>query len=401
MNKICLCIKIHVPAIRLNYRFYNINRNHNYIKDSETSKHVIKTCKENIWPLLKTLKNLYTFSGGTFKVAVSIPGSTLSMFQRFAPQTLKHLNELLQLDCIEFLSEPWSHSLIPYVEQKQLLKQMVLHDSMISSIFRRTPDVFLVQSPLYSEKLATQIAGSGKKGMFCYSNSILTDEIQKKKRYKNSLAKFGIFNINYMLSRTLRQADFCSSQKTVEDISTVISKKIRWSIPGENPAVIFYNPTLPNQPFRLKRGITWKTTIIKLLSFPELKFIFPSECVNKFDSTSETQSLQGIKVKRYFHPNFWLENSLQKEAFKKMRKIDLLIRINVNNKLWNDWSLLQDMGYLFYMNTHFSEKRYSENYNNPFESPYIAFINYMNVLDDIWARLHIKMRTARKSTEHV
>jgi alpha-amylase len=83
----------------------------------------------------------------------------------------------------------------------------------------------------------------------------------------------------------------------------------------------------------------------------------------------------------------WLGNEMQREAFDKL--YSLLPRIEKCNdcELLKDWEYLQISDHLYYMCTKFFSDGEVHKYFNPYDSPYEAFINYMNVLSDFILRL--------------
>ncbi len=53
-----------------------------------------------------------------------------------------------------------------------------------------------------------------------------------------------------------------------------------------------------------------------------------------------------------------------------------------------DWNYLQASDHFYYMSTKYFSDGEVHSYFNPFDSPYEAFINYMNVLSDFKIRLN-------------
>ena len=57
-------------------------------------------------------------------------------------------------------------------------------------------------------------------------------------------------------------------------------------------------------------------------------------------------------------------------------------------ELIKDWNYLQESDHFYYMSTKYFSDGEVHSYFNPFDSPYEAFINYMNVLSDFKIRLN-------------
>ncbi len=56
-------------------------------------------------------------------------------------------------------------------------------------------------------------------------------------------------------------------------------------------------------------------------------------------------------------------------------------------KLLKDWKYLQTSDHFYYMCTKWFSDGDVHKYFNPYDTPYDAFINYMNVLSDFFIRL--------------
>jgi alpha-amylase len=83
----------------------------------------------------------------------------------------------------------------------------------------------------------------------------------------------------------------------------------------------------------------------------------------------------------------WLGNELQNEAFNKLYSLIDRMKECDNPDLKKDWDYLQISDHFYYMCTKFFSDGEVHMYFNPYESPYEAFINYMNVLSDFKLRL--------------
>ena len=59
-------------------------------------------------------------------------------------------------------------------------------------------------------------------------------------------------------------------------------------------------------------------------------------------------------------------------------------------ELWEDFGHLQESDHFYYMCTKFFSDGEVHKYFNPYDTPYEAFINYMNVISDFQIRLDEK-----------
>jgi alpha-amylase len=84
----------------------------------------------------------------------------------------------------------------------------------------------------------------------------------------------------------------------------------------------------------------------------------------------------------------WMGNELQKEAFDKLYGLKEKIKLCNDPKILRDWNYLQSTDHFYYMCAKFFSNKEVSSLNNPYNNPYEAFINYMNVLNDFSYRIY-------------
>ena len=89
----------------------------------------------------------------------------------------------------------------------------------------------------------------------------------------------------------------------------------------------------------------------------------------------------------------WLGNELQQDAFNKLYSLVEKLSIIDNADLWADFGRLQESDHFYYMCTKFFSDGDVHKYFNPYDTPYEAFINYMNVLSDFIIRVNDEYAT--------
>jgi len=127
----------------------------------------------------------------------------------------------------------------------------------------------------------------------------------------------------------------------------------------------------------------------KIIESPHLKFATPSEVA---------EELQPVSAVNVPHPiswadeerdlTAWLGNEMQKEAFEKLYNLRKQMEKCSDRELKKDWNYLQVSDHFYYMSTKYYSGGEDHSGFNPFDSPYEAFINYMNVLSDFKIRLN-------------
>jgi alpha-amylase len=83
----------------------------------------------------------------------------------------------------------------------------------------------------------------------------------------------------------------------------------------------------------------------------------------------------------------WLGNAMQQDAAGKLYALEDAVRRRKDEGLLRTWRMLQTSDHLYYMCTKWFSDGDVHRYFNPFESPYEAYINYMNIIDDLSQRV--------------
>jgi alpha-amylase len=83
----------------------------------------------------------------------------------------------------------------------------------------------------------------------------------------------------------------------------------------------------------------------------------------------------------------WRSNSMQHEALDKIYSLETQVKQTENENLLEDWRRLTTSDHFYYMCTKFWSDGDVHKYFSPYQSPYEAFIYYMNVIKDLEIRL--------------
>ena len=392
MKSICLFFQVHQPFRHRRYRFFDIGNDHYYYDDYANETIMQKVARNSYLPtnilLLKLIKKL----NGKFRVAFSITGVALEQFELYAPEVIKSFQELAQTGCVEFLSETFSHSLASLKDKTIFEEQIKLHDQKIKELFGQTPQVFRNTEMIYSDEIGAQIYQMGYKG-------ILTEGARHILGWKSP-------NFLYVNAQNPRLKVLLRNFKLSDDIS-----------------FRFSNTNWAEYPLTAEKFVDWlkkldpREEVVNLFlsyeSFGELQpkesgifkflehWVYGVEKENSLQFSTPSQvisELQPVSVVSVPHPvswadeerdlTPWLGNEMQKEAFEKLYELQQRMFMCINNELKKDWNYLQESDHFYYMSTKFFSSGEINRYANPFDSPFEAFINYMNVLSDFKIRLN-------------
>jgi alpha-amylase len=127
----------------------------------------------------------------------------------------------------------------------------------------------------------------------------------------------------------------------------------------------------------------------RVLSNSKYVFATPSEVAKNLQPVSALQVPYPISwADEERDLTAWLGNDLQKDAFEKLYSLTDKINRTTDETLLQDWEYLQSGDHFYYMCTKYFSDGDVHMYFNPYETPYDAYINYMNVLSDFAIRLN-------------
>jgi alpha-amylase len=125
-----------------------------------------------------------------------------------------------------------------------------------------------------------------------------------------------------------------------------------------------------------------------ILKKTPFKFMTPTEVAD---------SLQPVSAINIHSPISWADeerditawhgNELQVAALDKLYSLARKVNKCEDKQIKQDWAYLQSSDHFYYMATKFFSDGAVHAYFNPYETPYDAFMNYMNVLSDFEIRL--------------
>ncbi len=391
MKSVCLFFQVHQPFRHRRYRFFDIGNDH-YYYDDYTNETIMKRIAERSYlPTNELLLKLVDELEGKFKVAFSITGLALEQFALYAPEVIESFQKLAKTGCVEFLAETYSHSLASLKDSDIFERQVKLHDQKIIELFGQKPRVFRNTEMIYSDELGAEIARMGYKAM-------LTEGAKHVLGWKspNFLYVNAINNRLKILMRNFKLSDdisFRFSDTNLPDYPLTADKfinRIESTKPNEEVINLFFSYESFGERQPKESGIFdfLEAFSKKVIENKALKFATPAEVVDELQPVSVVSVPSPISwADEERDLTAWLGNKMQKEAFEKLYELKERMGKCTDLKLIKDWNYLQVSDHFYYMSTKYFSDGEVHSYFNPFDSPYEAFINYMNVLSDFKLRL--------------
>ncbi len=387
MKSICLYFQIHQPFRLKRYRFFDIGKDHYYYDDFANDDIITRIARNSYIPAVEAMTEMVRTSGGKFKVALSISGVALEQLEMYVPELIDSLKELAKTGCVEFLSETYAHSLSSLTDVEEFRAEVKAHDEKIYNLFGQQPKVFRNTELIFSDEIAGMISGLGFKGVITEGAKHILGWKSPNYLY-NSMASP---RLKMLLKNDKFSEDIARNFSNYEwsDYPLTAEKYISWikGLPEEESIVnLFMNCEVLGESQPRETGIfEFFKALPRFAEDAGIGFILPSEAISKLkpvDALSVPYPMSWTDEAR--DVSTWLGNRLQNEAFHKLYDLSERVRMCEDRRIKQDWMYLQASDHFFYMSTKYGSGKSSF---SPYDSPFDAFINYMNVLSDFIVRV--------------
>ena len=388
-KSICLYFQVHQPNRLRQYRFFDIGKNSHYYDDF-TNRTILRRIAQKCYlPMNELLLQQIEEQKGAFKVAFSITGTALEQFDRYCPEVLDSFKKLAATGCVEFLSETYYHSLSSLASESEFKHQVAKHKEAIEKYFGVTPTTFRNTELIYSDSIANMVGDLGFK-------TILTEGAKHVLGWQspNYLYKAPTKKNQKLLLRNSGLSDDIAvrfSNKGWENWPLTTDKFVSWLKSGDGEIVnLFMDYETFGEHQAASTGIFdfMKYLPAAVLADGEFEFVTPARAARKHKPVAPLCIPDAISwADEERDTSAWLGNELQNEAFNKLYSLSEKLAILNDAELWSDFGHLQESDHFYYMCTKFFSDGAVHKYFNPYDTPFEAFINYMNVLSDFMLRV--------------
>ncbi len=386
MKTICLYFQVHQPLRLKKYRFFNMGKDHHYLDDFANRNIMQKVANKCYIPMNKLLLKLIKENGKKFKISFSISGIAIEQFRMYAPEVLDTFRALAKTGCVEFLCETYAHSLASLINEDEFKEQVKLHSRTIEDEFGVKPTAFRNTELIYSDHIGEIVANLGFSTMLTEGAKHILGWKSPNYVYCNAInSDLKLLLRNFKLSDDIA---FRFSNKGWCEYPLTVEKYVGWLTNPEMPGDII-NLFMDYETFGEHQGP--ETGIIDFMKYlpkgalatKQLEFATPSEVAKKYNPVAVFNSPYPISwADEERDVTAWLGNELQNEAFNSLYELRDKIK-SINSPDYNYvWRFLQESDHFYYMATKWFSDGDVHSYFNPYDSPYEAFINYMNVFSD-------------------
>ena len=390
MKAICFYFQIHQPFRLKRYRCFDIGNDHYYYDDFANDDIITNIAERSYIPAAETLLRMIEETKGKFRCAISITGVALEQCEQYVPQFVDLLKKLADTGSVEFLSETYAHSLSSLADPEEFAEQVKAHDDKLFQLFGVKPKVLRNTELIYFDDIAPQILSMGYKGVITEGAKHILG--WKSPNYVYSAASAPKLKILLKNDKLSDDITFRFSDHEWSEYPLTADRYMDWiaSTPEEEQVInLFMNLETFGQMQGRETGIfQFLEALPRFAAERGISFITPSDVVAKIKATAPLSVPYPMSwADEARDTSAWLGNRLQKEAFDKLYSVAERVRLCDDRRLKQDWLYLQASDHFFYMSTKHRNDGQVHSLFSPYETPFQAFTNYMNVLSDFIVRV--------------
>lgn len=394
MVSVCFYFQVHQPLRIRKYPVFDIGKISNYFdnpKNIEVLQRVVRKC---YIPMNNLLLRLIKKYNGRFKVAFSISGICLEQLEKHSPIVIESFKRLAETGCVEFLAETHYHSLSFIYNRSEYEKQIKMHVEKIQQLFKQKPRILRNTELIYRNDIAYEAEKLGFEAVLAEGADHVLGWRSPNFVYKAKDKNIKLLLKNYKLSDDIA---FRFSERSWSEWPLTAEKFAKWvsAINGNGNTVnLFMDYETFGEHQWVETGIFEFIEKLpeEILKHPDNNFKLPSEIIKIYSPVGELDIpfyLSWADTERDL--SAWTGNNMQKTALRELYNIYSSIILLEDEKLLKDWRTLTTSDHFYYMCTKWFNDGDVHKYFNAYDSPYEAFINFMNVLNDLTKRINKKI----------
>ncbi|MCS6895131.1 MAG: glycoside hydrolase family 57 protein [Bacteroidia bacterium] len=391
MKHICLYFQVHQPFRLRIYRFFDIGASQDYYHELNNRLLLQRIARKCYLPMNDLLHRLIEKWGKErFSVAFAVSGTAIEQMQLYAPEVLVSFQKLAETGGVEFIGETYAHSLAALKSKREFERQVKKHVKLMQSLFEQQPSVFRNTELVYYDQVAQWVGQMGFKAILAEGADALLGWRSPNYLYESAAAPLKLLLRNYKLSDDVA---FRFSNREWSEWPLTAEKYARWiaDIPAEQQLInLFMDYETFGEHQWVETGIFefFEHWVNLMLSEGYGVFLTPSQILERHKPAAKLSvpmPLSWADSERDL--TAWLGNELQTDAFETLYALEDEVQSIQDEAVQRDWLRLQTSDHFYYMCTKFFSDGDVHKYFNPYNSPYEAYVTYMNVLADFRERV--------------
>ncbi len=404
MPSVCFYFQVHQPYRIKKFSFFDIGKDSSYFDGTGENN------LNNEWIMKKVAKKCYIPTNKTllklikkhpeFKFTFSFSGTVIEQMEKYAPEALESFKKLVDTKNVEVLSETYYHSLAFLYSKEEFRKQVWMNKKKIEKVFSFVPKIFRCTELAYSNEIAKTAEEMGFEGILGEGVDSILGWKSPNFLYKPKGSNIKLFLKNYRLSDDIA---FRFSEKKWKEHPLTAEKFAKWisQVNGNGEVVnLFMDYETFGEHQWEESGIFKFLEALpsEILKNHDNNFLTLSECITKYNARDEIDVphiTTWADTERDL--SAWLGNDMQKSALNQLYEIEEDVMKTNDDDIIDKWRKFQTSDQVYYMCTKSMGDGDVHSYFSPYESPYDAFISFINALTDFKLRLEINKNKNAKT----
>ncbi len=387
---------VHQPARVQPYSVFDTGWRHDYFSatanDQRTDNEAIfhKVAHKSYWPMTDLLLQLLD-RHPEFSCNLSITGTFIEQCEKWDPELLKRFQALVATGRVEIIGETYYHSLAFFYSRFEFEKQVLMHREKIEQLFGVTPRVFRNTELSYNDELGAWADAAGYKGVLAEGWDPILGYRSPNFVYRPPGAqKTKLLLKNYRLSDDMA---FRFSNRDWAEWPLTAEKYKSWiDATDEQPIINLFMDfeTIGEHQWEDSGIFDFFATFVNYwLSDPRNNFLMASQACDTFEAVDEVSMSHTVTwADSERDLTAWTGNRMQVEALQYIYAMEDSILRSRDEQLIDNWRNLQTSDHFYYMCTKWFNDGDVHAYFSPYESPYDAFLYYLNVVRDVNYRVN-------------
>ena len=397
MRAICLYLHLHQPWRYERYSVFDVAHDHNYwdeidYYDKQNNQRIFdKVCEKSYHPMLNLLEeNIRKHKN--FKVSLSITGTWLEQAELWHKDLIHQIRRMVKTGQCEIVAETYYHSMSFFYSKEEFAEQVKMHTEKIKALFGTTPKVFRNTELSYNDEVGQWCAEHGYRAVLAEGWDKILGWRSPNHVYKvaglpaDTKTEAKLLLKNYRLSDDIA---FRFSNRGWSEWPLTVEKYQDWlnmdSLRGPLINLFMDFETFGEHQWADTGIFQFMNALIsRWLSEYDNKFVTVSEAAEleaPQDEISMPWTVTWADTERDL--SAWMSNEMQQEAMTKLYSMREEILATKDKALINDFRKLTTSDHAYYMCTKYWNDGDVHAYFSAYDSPFDAFMYYMNVLRDL------------------
>lgn len=345
----------------------------------ETDKEIFQRVAHNCYIPTNTLLLRLIEQYPNIKLSFAISGLALEQMEAYAPEALASFKKLADTGSVDFIAEPYYHSLAFLLDSDEFEIQILQHVEKIIEHFGIRPSVFKNANLIYNDDIGRRVHMMGFEG-------VLTEGCERSLRQNRGQTLYEHHDSNGLkiLMRNQNLSDDIAFRVAKGYWNITADKFLSWldMMPDhENLVTLCVDYETFGEHNKADSGVFgFLEHLLLILAIQNShKMITPSEVVHQYYAHRQI-SIPDYVAAAGADLSDWVGNDRQREALSAMIVLEKVVKQKANPALIALWKLMQSSDHFYYMSNHASTPESLSPYASPqkaFES-YMACVNYIN-----------------------